>query len=60
MNNIDINQTERDRGEDNVRDNEADRYVYGFDASVHEAMPQAIVRPQNTEQVSKDHGLRKQ
>ena len=38
-------------GEDNVRDNAADRYVYGSDASVHEAMPQVIVRPQNTAQV---------
>jgi len=38
-------------GEDNVRDNQADLYVYGSDSSVHEALPQAIVRPQNTEQV---------
>jgi glycolate oxidase len=38
-------------GEENVRDNIADRYVYGSDSSVHEAMPQVIVRPQNIEQV---------
>ena len=38
-------------GEANVRDNPADLYVYGSDSSVHEALPQAIVKPQNTEQV---------
>jgi glycolate oxidase len=38
-------------GEDNVRDNKADLYVYSSDSSVHEAMPDAIVRPQNVEQV---------
>jgi glycolate oxidase len=38
-------------GDDNARDNVADLYVYGSDSSVHEAMPQAIVRPQNVEQV---------
>ncbi|MBW1808961.1 MAG: FAD-binding protein [Deltaproteobacteria bacterium] len=38
-------------GENNVRDNEADLYVYGSDSSVHEAMPWIIVRPENTEQV---------
>jgi glycolate oxidase len=36
-------------GEVNVRDDEADRYVYGSDASVHAAMPQVVVRPENTE-----------
>lgn len=38
-------------GDDNARDNIADLYVYGSDSSVHEAMPQAIVRPKNVEQV---------
>lgn len=38
-------------GENNVKDNEADLYVYGSDSSVHEAMPWIIVRPENTEQV---------
>jgi glycolate oxidase len=38
-------------GDDNARDNKADLYVYGSDSSVHEAMPEAIVRPQNVEQV---------
>jgi glycolate oxidase len=38
-------------GEVNVRDNIADLYVYGSDSSVHEAMPDAIIRPQNVEQV---------
>jgi glycolate oxidase len=38
-------------GENNVRDNAADRYVYGSDSSVHEALPDVIVRPENTAQV---------
>jgi glycolate oxidase len=38
-------------GDDNARDNIADLYVYGSDSSVHEALPQAVVRPQNVEQV---------
>ena len=38
-------------GADNVKDDEADLYVYGTDASVHEAMPWAVVRPDNAEQV---------
>ena len=40
-------------GEEFVRDNIADRYVYGSDSSVHEAMPHVIVRPQNIMQVQK-------
>jgi len=38
-------------GENNVRDDKADLYIYGSDASVHEAMPWAVVRPATTEQV---------
>jgi len=38
-------------GDENVRDDPADCYVYGSDASVHEAMPWVIVRPQSTAQV---------
>jgi len=38
-------------GENNVLDNPADLYVYGSDSSVHEARPQVVVRPKNTEQV---------
>ena len=51
MNSASIDRLKEIVGENNVRDNEADRYVYGSDASVHEAMPQVIVRPENTEQV---------
>jgi glycolate oxidase len=53
MSKIDINKLKEIAGENNIRDNEADLYIYGSDASVHEAMPQAIVRPQNTEQVQR-------
>jgi glycolate oxidase len=38
-------------GEDYARDNVADMYVYGSDSSVHEALPQAVVKPQNVGQV---------
>jgi len=51
MNSANVEKLKELIGEDNVRDNKADLYVYGSDASVHEALPQVIVRPQNTEQV---------
>jgi glycolate oxidase len=51
MSSISIERLKNIVGEENVRDNIADRYVYGSDSSVHEAMPQVIVRPQNIEQV---------
>lgn len=38
-------------GEENVRDNIADRYIYGSDASVHEAMPSTVVRPKKIKEV---------
>ena len=38
-------------GEHNVLDDEADRYIYGSDSSVHTAMPAAVVRPETIEQV---------
>lgn len=50
---VDIAKLKEIVGEENVRDNKADLYVYGSDASVHEAMPQVVVRPQSTEQVRK-------
>ncbi len=53
MNAPNIEKLKKIVGEEYVRDNIADRYVYGSDSSVHEAMPQVIVRPQNTEQVRK-------
>src|SRR3974390_597003 len=53
MNSINITLMKDIAGEENVRDNKADLYVYGADASVHEAMPQVVVRPQTIEQVQK-------
>jgi len=38
-------------GDDNVLDNPADLYVYGSDSSVHEALPDVVVRPRNAGQV---------
>ena len=51
MSTVDIARLKEIVGDENVRDHKADLYVYGSDASVHEAMPQAIVRPQNTQHV---------
>ncbi|MBN1900740.1 FAD-binding protein [Candidatus Sumerlaeota bacterium] len=39
-------------GTDSVRTSKADLYVYGFDAGMHRSMPDAVVRPQNAEQIS--------
>lgn len=38
-------------GEDSVRDDPADLYVYGSDSSVHCALPWAVVRPGTVEEV---------
>ncbi|MDI9612206.1 MAG: FAD-binding oxidoreductase [Acidobacteriota bacterium] len=38
-------------GEANLLRDPADLYVYGSDSSVHEGMPQAVVRPMTVEQV---------
>jgi glycolate oxidase len=51
MNSINIPKLKKIVGEANVLDNPADLYVYSSDSSVHEAMPQVIVRPQNIEQI---------
>ncbi len=40
-------------GEDDVRDNPAELYVYGSDASVHEATPWVVVRPRTIEEVQR-------
>ncbi len=40
-------------GEENVRTNTADLYVYGADASVHQSLPDVVVRPKTIEQVQK-------
>jgi glycolate oxidase len=51
MSSVNIEKLKEIVGENNVLNNRADLYVYGSDSSVHEAMPDAIVRPENTEQV---------
>ncbi|KYK29311.1 2-hydroxy-acid oxidase [Thermoplasmatales archaeon SG8-52-1] len=53
MKKIDIEQLKKIVGKDNVSDNIADLYVYGADASVHQAMPSAIVRPKTINEVQK-------
>ncbi len=40
-------------GENNVKTDPSDLYVYGSDSSVHHAMPWAVVRPRTAEQVQK-------
>jgi len=45
--NIDIDKLKKIVGEKNVSDDMADLYVYGSDASVHHALPNAIVRPKS-------------
>lgn len=40
-------------GEENIRDNIADLYVYSSDASVHSSMPNVVVRPGSTREVQK-------
>jgi len=39
-------------GEDRIRTSQADLYVYGFDAGMHRAIPDAVVRPANAGQIS--------
>ncbi len=51
MGSLNIEKLKEIVGENNVLNNRADLYVYGSDSSVHEALPDAIVRPENTEQV---------
>ncbi len=51
--NIDIVELENIVGKEFVTNNPADLYVYGSDASVHQAMPNAVVRPGSIEEVQK-------
>lgn len=48
---IDIEKLKKLAGEENVRDNIADLYVYASDASVHSNLPDVVVRPQTVKQV---------
>jgi glycolate oxidase len=50
---IDKDQLKKIVGEKNFSDNPADLYVYGSDASVHQALPAVIVRPNSIEEVQK-------
>lgn len=51
MNIVDIEKLKSIVGEDNIRDNPADRYVYGSDSSVHESHAWVVVRPTTVEQI---------
>lgn len=53
MKKVDVEQLVKIVGKDNVTNNPADLYVYSADASVHQAMPHAVVRPKTIEQVQK-------
>lgn len=48
---IDIKKLKTIVGENNVRDNIADLYVYSSDASVHSKLPDVVVRPESIEHV---------
>jgi len=50
---IDIEKLKKIVGSENVSDDIADLYVYASDASVHHALPSAIVRPKTIEHVQK-------
>lgn len=51
MENVNADKLKDIVGKDNVRDDPADLYIYGSDASVHEAAAWAVVRPEKVEQV---------
>ena len=50
---IDIDKLKNIVGKENISNDIADLYVYASDASVHHALPNAIVRPKTIEQVQK-------
>lgn len=51
MEKIDIPRLKNIVGEENVKSDPADLFIYGSDSSVHSASPWVVVRPENTEQV---------
>lgn len=51
MNQIDEARLKNIVGEKNIKTDPSDLYAYGSDSSVHHAVPWAVVRPENTEQV---------
>jgi len=50
---IDKDKLKKIVGKENFSDNVADLYVYGSDASVHQALPDVIVRPKTVEELQK-------
>ncbi|MFO7749546.1 MAG: FAD-linked oxidase C-terminal domain-containing protein [Desulfobacteraceae bacterium] len=48
---IDLPRLKQIVGQENVKSDPADLYAYGSDSSVHHASAEAVVRPENTEQV---------
>ena len=40
-------------GDENVLSSPADLYAYGFDASIHHAMPDVVLKVSNSNQVEK-------
>ncbi len=46
---VDVQRLKEIVGEENVKDDKADLYVYGSDSSVHQAMPWVVVRPHTIE-----------
>ena len=48
---IDVDRLKGIVGEDNIRDNIADLYVYSSDSSVHEANPSIVIRPETVKEV---------
>ena len=53
MKQIDLSKLKDIVGENNVKSDPADLYIYGSDSSVHSALPWVIVRPESTEHVQK-------
>jgi glycolate oxidase len=51
MKNVDVKRLVDIVGNDNLRDDPADRYVYGSDSSVHESSAWVVVKPDTIEQV---------
>ena len=50
---IDVKELQQIVGENNVRNDPADLFVYGSDSSVHRAAASIVVRATNIEQVQK-------
>jgi glycolate oxidase len=48
---VDLQKLEGMVGADNIRSDPADLYIYGSDASVHEALPWVVVKPRTIEEI---------